>query len=49
MKVRIHWETKDGCSDSLILSGNIEDIRKQAADEIKARGGINTWSEVLEE
>ena len=48
MKVRINFSVGD-CEDSLVLSGSLEEITKQADEELAKRGGTDAWSEVIEE
>lgn len=47
MKVRIHYTLPDGFEDFLELEGTLEEIREQAAAEIKKRNATNPWSEQL--
>lgn len=49
MKVRIHFILKGGDEDSIILSGSVEEIQESAKREMKRRGGVDCWSEILEE
>ena len=49
MKVRIHFTVKD-YDDSIVLSvDSPEEILMKAEAEILKRGGIDPWSEVIEE
>lgn len=48
IKVRIHFTMPDGFEDSLVMQADtLEELQKQAADEIERRGAIDPWSEEL--
>ena len=49
MKARIHFTTKDGQQDYIVLTGTLKELQERAPKEVEKRGGVSPWSEVIEE
>lgn len=48
MKIRIHWITKDGFEDNIIIEADtLDELREIAKREVEKRNAVDYWSSEL--
>lgn len=48
MKYRLHYTLPDGTEDSIVLSGNVDEIREEFYKYIEGKNAKDFWSELCE-